>query len=88
MLKLSSVHQLVKQSGGPVLVCAPSNTAVDQVTEKLHQNNLIVTRLCANNREEIDLPVSIFALHNEIKRKETNTKLLELQQLNNETVNL
>ena len=25
------VYQLVKQNGGPVLVCAPSNTAVDQV---------------------------------------------------------
>ena len=27
------VYQLVKQHGGPVLVCAPSNTAVDQVKQ-------------------------------------------------------
>lgn len=36
------VYQLVKQNGGPVLVCAPSNTAVDQLTEKIHRTNLKV----------------------------------------------
>lgn len=36
------VYQLVKQNGGPVLVCAPSNTAVDQLTEKIHKTNLKV----------------------------------------------
>ena len=32
--------QLVKQNGGPVLVCAPSNTAVDQLTEKIDKTGL------------------------------------------------
>lgn len=36
------VYQLVKQGGGPVLVCAPSNTAVDQLTEKIHRTGLKV----------------------------------------------
>lgn len=36
------VFQLVKQSGGSVLVCAPSNTAVDQLTEKIHKTGLKV----------------------------------------------
>lgn len=38
------VYQLVKQNVGPVLVCAPSNTAVDQLTEKIHKTNLKVFR--------------------------------------------
>lgn len=37
------VYHLVKQNGGPVLVCAPSNTAVDQLTEKIHKTNLKVS---------------------------------------------
>lgn len=36
------VFQLVRQGGGPVLVCAPSNTAVDQLTEKIHRTGLKV----------------------------------------------
>lgn len=34
----------MKQNGGPVLVCAPSNTAVDQLTEKIHKTDLKVVR--------------------------------------------
>ncbi|XP_066596028.1 regulator of nonsense transcripts 1 [Prorops nasuta] len=79
------VYQLVKQNGGPVLVCAPSNTAVDQLTEKIHKSNLKVVRLCAKSREAIDSPVSFLALHNQIKNMETNTELQKLQQLKDET---
>jgi superfamily II DNA or RNA helicase len=32
------IYQLVRLHGGPVLVCAPSNTAVDQLTEKIHKS--------------------------------------------------
>jgi regulator of nonsense transcripts 1 len=39
------VYQLVKQNGGPVLVCAPSNIAVDQLTEKIHRTGLKVEYL-------------------------------------------
>ncbi|KAF7991396.1 hypothetical protein HCN44_002958 [Aphidius gifuensis] len=79
------VYQLVKQNGGPVLVCAPSNTAVDQLTEKIHKSNLKVVRLCAKSREAIDSPVSFLALHNQIKNMETNNELQKLQQLKDET---
>lgn len=79
------VYQLVKQNGGPVLVCAPSNTAVDQLTEKIHKSNLKVVRLCAKSREAIDSPVSFLALHNQIKNMETNTEFQKLQQLKDET---
>lgn len=79
------VYQLVKLNGGPVLVCAPSNTAVDQLTEKIHKTNLKVIRVCAKSREAIDSPVSFLALHNQIRNMETSTELKKLQQLKDET---
>lgn len=79
------VYQLVKQHGGTVLVCAPSNTAVDQLTEKIHRTNLKVVRVCAKSREAIDSPVSFLALHNQIRNMETNSELKKLQQLKDET---
>jgi regulator of nonsense transcripts 1 len=36
------VYHLAKQNAGPVLVCAPSNIAVDQLTEKIHNTGLRV----------------------------------------------
>ena len=64
------VYHLVKQSGAPVFVCAPSNIAVDQLTEKIHKTGLKVVRLCAKSREAIDSPVSFLALHNQIRNME------------------
>ena len=49
-----------------VLVCAPSNIAVDQLTEKIHRTGLKVVRLCAKSREAIDSPVSFLTLHNQV----------------------
>ena len=66
------VYQLVKQQGGPILVCAPSNTAVDQLTEKIEKTGLKVVRLCAKSREAIDSPVSHLALHNQIRNMESS----------------
>ena len=61
------VYHLVKNTGGPTLVCAPSNIAVDQLTEKIHMTGLKVVRVCAKSREAIDSPVSFLALHNQIR---------------------
>ena len=36
------MYHLVKQNSGPALVCAPSNIAVDQLTEKIHKTGLKV----------------------------------------------
>ena len=47
-------------------MCAPSNIAVDQLTEKIHRTGLKVVRLCAKSREAIDSPVSFLALHNQV----------------------
>lgn len=79
------VYQLVRLNGGPVLVCAPSNTAVDQLTEKIHKTNLKVVRVCAKSREAIDSPVSFLALHNQIRNMESNIEMTKLQQLKDET---
>lgn len=76
---------MVRQNGGPVLVCAPSNTAVDQLTEKIHKTNLKVVRVCAKSREAIDSPVSFLALHNQIRNMKSNSDLQKLQQLKDET---
>lgn len=41
--------------------------------------------MCAKSREAIDSPVSFLALHNQIRKMETNTELQKLQQLKDET---
>uniref|UniRef100_A0A8C4WWS0 UPF1 RNA helicase and ATPase n=1 Tax=Eptatretus burgeri TaxID=7764 RepID=A0A8C4WWS0_EPTBU len=64
------VYHLARIGNGPVLVCAPSNIAVDQLTEKIHCTGLKVVRLCAKSREAIDSPVSFLALHNQIRNME------------------
>ena len=79
------IYQLVKQHGGPVLVCAPSNTAVDQLCEKVDKTGLKVLRVCAKSREALDSPVSRLALHNQIQKQEGNMDLYKLQLLKDET---
>lgn len=79
------VYHLAKQNHGQVLVCAPSNIAVDQLTEKIHRTGLKVVRLCAKSREAIDSPVSFLALHNQIRNLDTEPELKKLQQLKDET---
>lgn len=79
------VYQMVKQSNSCVLVCAPSNIAVDQLTEKIHRTGLKVVRVCAKSREAINSPVSFLALHNQVRNLEGHTELDKLQQLKDET---
>ena len=56
-------------------MCAPSNIAVDQLTEKIHMSGLKVVRLCAKSREAIDSPVSFLALHNQIRNMDRSDTL-------------
>ncbi|XP_064619137.1 regulator of nonsense transcripts 1-like isoform X2 [Lineus longissimus] len=79
------VYHLTKQINGQVLVCAPSNIAVDQLTEKIHKTGLKVVRLCAKSREAIDSPVAYLALHNQVMSMEGFQELKKLQQLKDET---
>ena len=79
------VYHLSRTSNRPVLVCAPSNIAVDQLTEKVHLTGLKVVRLCAKSREAISSPVSFLALHNQLRDMNGHTELQKLQQLKDET---
>lgn len=79
------VYHLSRTNKKPVLVCAPSNIAVDQLTEKIHLTGLKVVRLCAKSREAISSPVSFLALHNQLRSMTGHSELHKLQQLKDET---
>jgi regulator of nonsense transcripts 1 len=57
------VYHLARQNVGQVLVCAPSNVAVDQLAEKIHRSGLKVVRICAKSRESTPSPVEFLSLH-------------------------
>ena len=61
------VYHLVKQKMGKVLVCAPSNIAVDQLTDKISSTGLKVVRVCARSRESISTGVDYISLHEQVK---------------------
>jgi regulator of nonsense transcripts 1 len=69
---------------GQVLVCAPSNVAVDQLTEKIHATGLKVVRLTAKSREALESSVSFLTLHSQVANNTTHVELQKLIQLKNE----
>ena len=77
----SIVYQMAKMNQGQILVCAPSNVAVDHLTEKIHQTGLKVVRLTAKSREAIDSSISFLSLHNQVKNNDTNVELFKLFKL-------
>lgn len=78
------VYHLAKQTRSQVLVCAPSNIAVDQLAEKIHKTGLKVVRMCAKSREAVDSSVSFLALHNQIKNLDEDSELAKFQKLRDE----
>lgn len=69
---------------GQVLVCAPSNVAVDQLTEKIHATGLKVVRVTAKSREALESSVAFLTLHAQVANADTHTELQKLIQLKNE----
>ncbi len=65
------MYHLAKHRSGQVLVCAPSNVGVDQLTEKIHQTGLRVVRLCAKARESTSSSVDHLTLHVMVKNIES-----------------
>lgn len=63
----SIVYHLAKQNQGQTLVCAPSNVAVDQLTEKINLTGLRVVRFCAKSRETVDSHVEYLTLHYQVR---------------------
>ncbi|KAF5702705.1 regulator-nonsense transcripts 1 [Fusarium globosum] len=78
------IYHLAKMSGNQVLVCAPSNVAVDQLCERVHRTGLKVVRLTAKSREDVESSVSFLALHEQVRMSEHNSELVKLSQLKNE----
>ncbi|EMC99325.1 hypothetical protein BAUCODRAFT_399389 [Baudoinia panamericana UAMH 10762] len=75
------IYHLSKINGGQVLVCAPSNVAVDQLCERIHKTGLKCVRVTAKSREDVDSPVSFLSLHRQVQMNDTNVELNKLQQL-------
>ncbi|KAF9028563.1 ATP dependent helicase [Hymenopellis radicata] len=80
----SVVYHLAKMNPGQVLVCAPSNVAVDQLTEKIHITGLKVVRLTAKSREALDSSVAYLTLHQQVDNSTTHVELQKLIQLKTE----
>ncbi|KAG7015680.1 Regulator of nonsense transcripts 1-like protein [Cucurbita argyrosperma subsp. argyrosperma] len=80
------VYHMAKQGQGQVLVCAPSNVAVDQLAEKISATGLKVVRLCAKSREAVSSPVEHLTLHYQVRHLDTSerSELHKLQQLKDE----
>ena len=81
------VYHMAKQNLGQVLVAAPSNIAVDQLTEKIHATGLKVVRLMAKSREAEASSVDHLSLHVMLKAVDAPevAELRKLQQLKDET---
>lgn len=76
------VYHLSKLHHERILVCAPSNVAVDHLAAKLRDLGLKVVRLTAKSREDVESSVSNLALHNLVARSSKGElkKLLKLKQ--------
>ncbi|CAM9226301.1 unnamed protein product [Chrysoparadoxa australica] len=75
------IYHLCKTGMGQVLVCAPSNVAVDHLTEKIHQTGLRVVRLAAKSREAIASSVDHLTLHTMVVRALDAPDKQELRKL-------
>lgn len=75
------VYNLARMHPGQqILVCAPSNVAVDQLTEKINATGLKVVRLCAKSREAVNTPVEHLTMHYQVRHLDTPDKA-HLQKL-------
>jgi len=80
------VYQLAQQHLGQVIVCAPSNVAVDQLAEKIERTGLRVVRLAARSREAVASPVEHLTLHYQTAHLDSpeTAEFKKLQQLKDE----
>jgi regulator of nonsense transcripts 1 len=78
------IYHLAKVNNGQVLVCAPSNVAVDQLCERIHRTGLKVVRLTAKSREDVESTVGFLSLHEQVRMNDSNLELTKLSQLKGE----
>ncbi|KAL2268749.1 hypothetical protein VTJ83DRAFT_3595 [Remersonia thermophila] len=75
------IYHMVKMNNSQVLVCAPSNVAVDQLCERIHRTGLKVVRLTAKSREDVESSVKFLSLHEQVRMNDTNTELKRFRDL-------
>ncbi|CAO1597754.1 ATP-dependent RNA helicase [Xanthoria calcicola] len=78
------IYHLAKINGGQILVCAPSNVAVDQLCERIHKTGLKTVRVTAKSREDVESPVGFLSLHEQVRMNDSNIELVKLNQLKSE----
>ncbi|OCT45491.1 Regulator of nonsense transcripts 1 like protein [Cladophialophora carrionii] len=78
------IYHLSKINGGQVLVCAPSNVAVDQLCERIHRTGLKTVRVTAKSREDVESTVGFLSLHEQVRMNDSNVELTKLNQLKSE----
>lgn len=80
------VYHLTKQVKGKILVCAPSNIAVDQLTEKIAETGLKVVRVVAKSREALPSVVDHLSLHYQVRHVDDreDSELNKLMKLRDE----
>ena len=78
------IYHLAKINDGQVLVCAPSNVAVDQLCERIHKTGLKTVRVTAKSREDVESPVGFLSLHEQVRMNDSNIELVKLNQLKSE----
>lgn len=87
LVSANVVYHLAKLNKAQILVCAPSNVAVDQLTEKISATGLKVVRICAKSRESVKSGVEKYTLHYQARHLEGEKefqKLLDLKELQGE----
>lgn len=65
-------------SSGPILVVAPSNVAVDHLTEKIHCTGLRTVRIAAKCRESMQSAVDYLSLHEQLRNSDCFPELKKL----------
>ena len=77
---------MARAGAGQVLVCAPSNVAVDQLAEKIHLTGLKVVRLAAKSREAAPSSCERLTLHHQVAHlvSPDTAELRKLAQLKDE----
>lgn len=80
------VYHLTTQVKGKILVCAPSNIAVDQLSEKIALTGLKVVRVVAKSREALPSAVEHLSLHYQVRHVDDreDSELNKLMKLRDE----
>jgi regulator of nonsense transcripts 1 len=73
---LSQIAEL--KSTDPVLVCATSDSAVEQLAAKIHLTGLRVVIVAAKGREAVGSHVSFLSLDEQVKNNDTDPELRKL----------